>query len=171
VDVLERLEALGRRRRRQRATTVVLAVLVVAAVLGGAVLGVRTLRSADPVAGPPPAAGHEPARVVATIPLVSRPIAVATGAGALWVGSANPAWVVRIDPATGDLTSIAVPPVPAQLVATEDAVWVLCPDDGSLCGLTRRPTSWSRPSRSGGRPPPWPWGRAGSESSAPGTAP
>jgi len=80
VDMLERLEALGRRRRRQRATTVVLAVLVVAAVLGGAVLGVRTLRSADPVAGPPPAAGHEPARVVATIPLVSRPIAVATGA-------------------------------------------------------------------------------------------
>ena len=46
--------------------------------------------------------------------------------------SANPPWVVRIDPVTGDVTSIAVPPVPARPAVTEDAVWVLCPDDGSL---------------------------------------
>jgi hypothetical protein len=54
VDVMERLEALGRRRQRQRTTTV-LAVLVAAAVFGGAALGLRALRATDPVAGPLPA--------------------------------------------------------------------------------------------------------------------
>src|ERR671914_2975499 len=47
VDVLERLEALGRRRRRQRSTTV-LAVLVAVAVFGGAALGLPALPATHP---------------------------------------------------------------------------------------------------------------------------
>ncbi|HEV2893531.1 MAG TPA: hypothetical protein VG411_07250, partial [Actinomycetota bacterium] len=74
VDVMERLQALGRRRQRQRTTTVVVAVLVAVAVFGGAVLGVRALRATDPVAGPPPSAPQGPARVVATIPVTTRPV-------------------------------------------------------------------------------------------------
>lgn len=132
VDVLARLAALERRRRRQRATTVVLAAVAAAAVLAGVVFGVRTLRAADPAPGPPSATGYQPAPVEATIPVTTGPVAVATGAGAIWVASTNPAWVSRVDSATGDRLTIAVPPVPTRLAATEDAVRVLCPDDGSL---------------------------------------
>jgi hypothetical protein len=40
--------------------------------------------------------------------------------------------VYRVDPATGDRISIAVPPVPSRLVATQDTAWVLSPDEGSV---------------------------------------
>jgi hypothetical protein len=82
VDVMERLEALGRRRQRQRSTTV-LAVLVAVAVFGGAALGLRALRTTDPVAGPLPADPATPARVVAALPVYGDPTAVAVGGGSV----------------------------------------------------------------------------------------
>jgi len=135
VDVMERLEALGRRWQRQRSSATVLAVLVAVAVFGGAALGLRALRTTDPVAGPLPADPATPARVVAALPVYGDPTAVAVGGGSVWVTTDGPNWLRRIDPATGEYLTIAVPPTPTRLAVSQDAVWVLSPDDNSVSNI------------------------------------
>ena len=72
-------------------------------------------------------------RVSATIPLglgqFSQPYGIATGAGAVWVTigvtGGDSGMVIRIDPATNQVVaSIEVERWPAQVVATDNALWV-----------------------------------------------
>ena len=106
--------------------------LAAVAIFGGAALGLRALRTTDPVAGPLPADPAAPARVVAALPVYGNPTAVAVGGDSLWVTTEGPNWVRRIDPATGDYLTIAVPPTPTRLAVSRDGVWVLSPDDNSV---------------------------------------
>ena len=137
VDVMERLEALGRRRRRQRTTTAALALVLTAAVLAGAVFAVGIARRPDPQPGPParpdPTA---PARVVATFAQFGDPVAMAIRHDDVWVAGDNPTWVTRwvtpMNPATSEKPTIALPATPTRLAVTEDAVWVLTPADNSV---------------------------------------
>ena len=84
----------------------VLAGLVLAAVLiGAATAGYLLVRDEAPasVAVVPPALiAVDPAtnRVVASIPVGSRPVTVAAGAGAIWVGDARDGTVTQVDPET-----------------------------------------------------------------------
>jgi YVTN family beta-propeller protein len=71
--------------------------------------------------------------VVATVPVAGTPVAVAVGDGAVWTVAADTNQVVRVDPATGEVTArIPVPEGPAHLAVTPEAVWVLCPSDNSV---------------------------------------
>jgi virginiamycin B lyase len=137
VDPLQRLQDLGRRRRRQRTVTAALALAVAAAVLAGAVVAVGIARRshppAVPVVGPTPTA---PARVVQTLRLFGDPAAMAVRGSDVWVAGNNPSWVTRwvtpTNPMTRETPTIALPAAPTRLAATQDAVWVLTPSDGSV---------------------------------------
>jgi len=130
LDVQRRLEELGRRHRRRRLTSLAMALVVSTAVLGGAVAAVRRGRGPEPAAGPTAA---PPARVVATLPLPGTPVAVAVGAGGVWVVAADRNQVVRLDPGTGRVVATVPLPVgPAQLALAPDALWVLSPPDNSV---------------------------------------
>jgi sugar lactone lactonase YvrE len=63
-------------------------------------------------------------RVVASVPAGSRPVAVAAGEGAVWVGDARDGTVTRIDPATRRVAKTIGIGAPAVDLATgEGAVW------------------------------------------------
>jgi DNA-binding SARP family transcriptional activator len=91
----------GGRRRRLAAAA---AVLILASVAGVTIgyLVVRDDASASVPVRPPALVAVDPRtnRVVASIPLGSRPVTVAAGAGAIWVGDARDGTVTRVDPAT-----------------------------------------------------------------------
>jgi DNA-binding SARP family transcriptional activator/streptogramin lyase len=91
----------GRRRRRLRILIAGLVLLAVA--LAGVTVGYLLVRDEGPatvVVTPPALVVVDPAsnRIVASIPLGSRPVTVAGGAGAVWVGDARDGTVTRIDP-------------------------------------------------------------------------
>jgi YVTN family beta-propeller protein len=91
-------------RRRRRRTVAGLVVLLVVA-LAGVTLGYLVVRddAAASVTIVPPAVvvvDPETNRVVASIPVGSRPVTVTAGYGAIWVGDARDGTVTRIDPAT-----------------------------------------------------------------------
>jgi DNA-binding SARP family transcriptional activator/streptogramin lyase len=91
----------GRSRRRRIALGAVLvAVAAAAATLG--YLVVADEPSASVAATPPTLAVIDPAtnRVVASIPVGSKPVAIATGEGGLWVGDARDGTITRVDPET-----------------------------------------------------------------------
>ena len=93
----------GRRRgagRRIAVGAALVAVAAVAATLG--YLVVADEPSASVAATPPTLAVIDPAtnRVVASIPVGSKPVAVAAGAGGIWVGDARDGTITRVDPET-----------------------------------------------------------------------
>ncbi len=96
-------ESGGGRRRRLRILVAGLVLLAVA--IAGVTVGYLLVRDEGPatvVVTPPALVVVDPAtnRVVASIPLGSRPVTVAGGAGAVWVGDARDGTVTRIDLAT-----------------------------------------------------------------------
>jgi streptogramin lyase len=103
MPVDEHGEAGRPRRRGLRILLAGLALFVVA--VAGVTVGYLLVRDDGPatvVITPPALVVVDPAsnRVVASIPLGSRPVTVAGGAGAVWVGDARDGTVTRVDPAT-----------------------------------------------------------------------
>jgi DNA-binding SARP family transcriptional activator len=93
----------GRRRgagHRIAVGAALVAVAAVAATLG--YLVVADEPSASVAATPPTLAVIDPAtnRVVASIPVGSKPVAVAAGVGGIWVGDARDGTITRVDPET-----------------------------------------------------------------------
>jgi DNA-binding SARP family transcriptional activator/streptogramin lyase len=90
---------------RRRARLVALAAVLLAAALAGVTVGYLALRddaSASVTITPPALVVVDAAtnRVVASIPVGSRPVTVAEGEGGIWVGDARDGTVTRIDPET-----------------------------------------------------------------------
>ena len=90
-----------RRGRRRVAAGVVLTVVVAAAATLG-YLAVADEPSASVAATPPTLAVIDPEtnRVVASIPVGSKPVAIAAGEGSVWVGDARDGTITRVDPET-----------------------------------------------------------------------
>jgi transcriptional activator len=91
-------------RRGRRGRIVVGAALVVVAA-AAATLGYLVVAdepSASVAANPPTLAVIDPAtnRVVASIPVGSKPVAIAAGEGGVWVGDARDGTITRVDPET-----------------------------------------------------------------------
>ena len=62
---------------------------------------------------------------VTSIPLDGPPVALAVGAGGVWVASASRAEVLRIDPRANRVVArIPTGATPTALAVSEDAVWV-----------------------------------------------
>ena len=91
------------RRRRVAAGAALVAVAVAAATLG--YLVVADEPSASVATTPPTLAVIDPGtnRVVASIPVGSKPVAVAAGADGVWVGDARDGTVTRVDPETREV--------------------------------------------------------------------
>jgi DNA-binding SARP family transcriptional activator/streptogramin lyase len=93
----------GPRRRRRRRIAVGAALAAVAA--AAATLGYLVVAdepSASVAATPPTLAVIDPGtnRVVASIPVGSKPVAIAAGEGSVWVGDARDGTIARVDPET-----------------------------------------------------------------------
>src|SRR5919106_6104309 len=114
------LERLHRRRRRRQ--HVQIAALVLAVVVVGSSLAIsfkEARRTLDPAQAP---------RIVSSFSIGARPVALAEGAGAVWIVSAADRKLVRLDPATGEIineVSLAddVGP-PADVTIWRGSVWV-----------------------------------------------
>jgi DNA-binding SARP family transcriptional activator/DNA-binding beta-propeller fold protein YncE len=73
------------------------------------------------------------ARVVGHVPVGRRPVALASGHGAVWVANADDGTVSRIDPTAGRVTRTIGIGAPAIDLATgPDAVWVANGSDGTV---------------------------------------
>jgi peptide/nickel transport system substrate-binding protein len=63
--------------------------------------------------------------VAATVPVGARPVAITSGAGALWVANLDDESVTRVDaPSRQALRTIPIGDAPTALAATKSAVWV-----------------------------------------------
>jgi YVTN family beta-propeller protein len=73
-------------------------------------------------------------RIVADIPVGSRPVAVALGKGAVWVANAGSGTVSRIDPRTKRVVQTigGVGSSPVDVAVAGDSVWVANGSDGTL---------------------------------------
>ena len=120
-------EGKGGPRRRLRAVAVA-SILVAVAVVGVTVgyLVIRDAGSTPITIAPPALVVVDPAsnRVVASIPLGSRPVTVAGGAGAVWVGDARDGTVTRVDPATRSVSkTIGIGSPVVDLATGVGGVW------------------------------------------------
>jgi YVTN family beta-propeller protein len=118
---------------RRRATIGAGGVLGVAGVLSGALLLAHG-HSVGPSRQPNSVAAIDPAtnRVVADVPVGSRPAALSFGDGALWVANLDDNSVSRINPGTREVVrTIATAQQPAGVAAGAGGVWVASPN-GSL---------------------------------------
>jgi YVTN family beta-propeller protein len=61
---------------------------------------------------------------VRTVSVGEQPVAIAFGAGALWVANAGDGTVTRIDPSTHSTSTIEVGGRPVDVEALPDAIWV-----------------------------------------------
>ena len=130
------------RRGRRRRVAMAL-VLVVAAVAGITIgyLAVRGDASASVTIVPPALVVVDPAtnRVVASIRVGSRPVAVAAGAGAIWVGDARDGTVTKLDPKTRSVVKTIGLGAPAIGVAVgAGGVWVATGGFGELVRIEPR---------------------------------
>ncbi len=120
-------EGKGGPRRRLRAVAV--ASILVAVAVVGVTVGYLVIRDAGPTPitiAPPALVVVDPAsnRVVASIPLGSRPVTVAGGAGAVWVGDARDGTVTRVDPATRSVSkTIGIGSPVVDLATGVGGVW------------------------------------------------
>jgi YVTN family beta-propeller protein len=64
-------------------------------------------------------------RVTDAIPVGTRPGAIASGSGSIWVANRDEQNVSRIDPETSDVTTIPVADPPTGLAAVDGATWVV----------------------------------------------
>jgi ABC-type transport system substrate-binding protein/DNA-binding SARP family transcriptional activator/streptogramin lyase len=63
--------------------------------------------------------------IAATVPVGARPVAITSGAGALWVANLDDQSVTRVDPSAGRaVRNIPIGSAPSALAATRTAVWV-----------------------------------------------
>jgi len=88
---------------RRRGLLAAAAVALVAVAVAGVSVGYLLVRDDDSISVtvvPPALVVVDPAtnRIVGSIPVGSRPVAVAAGAGAIWVGDARDGTVTRVDP-------------------------------------------------------------------------
>jgi hypothetical protein len=117
----------GRRRgagRRIAVGAALVAVAAVAATLG--YLVVADEPSASVAAAPPTLAVIDPVtnRVVASIPVGSKPVAVAAGVGGIWVGDARDGTITRVDPETQKVVkTIGIGAPVVDLATGLGAVW------------------------------------------------
>ena len=103
--------------------------VLLAVALAGVTVGYALVRDEGPatvVVTPPALAVVDPAtnRIVASIPVGSRPVTVAGGVGAVWVGDARDGTVTRIDPATRAVVkTIGIGSPVVDLATGAGAVW------------------------------------------------
>ena len=64
------------------------------------------------------------------------PDGVAVGAGAVWAVSSGDGTLTRIDPATGDTTTVEVGTAPDSVIVALDSVWVTVTDENQVVRLT-----------------------------------
>jgi YVTN family beta-propeller protein len=120
--------------RRSRAAAVIGALLVagvvvgiVLAVTGGSPAPVRVVPNSVAVIDP---GGR---RVVADVPVGKRPLAVAAGAGGIWVANGDDQTVVRIDPKTRKVVNtIGVGADVSDIAVGYGSVWVADGNDGTV---------------------------------------
>ena len=67
---------------------------------------------------------REPLEVEESFPVGDGPVAVAVGAGAVWTANASDGTVSRVDPATGEVTTIEVGHRPQGVALANRRVWV-----------------------------------------------
>jgi YVTN family beta-propeller protein len=123
---------------RPRALAAVGVVLLAAAVVATAV----RVRGGGPVT----VAGNSVAildvdsgRIIGDVPVGRRPVAVAVGAGSVWVANAGSGTVSRIDPRTHKVVATIGVRVPASDVAVgEGSVWVVGGSEGTLVRIDPR---------------------------------
>jgi len=111
-------------RRRIAAAAVLIAVAAAAATFGYLLLADEP--AASVVVTPPTLAVIDPAtnRVVASIPVGSKPVAVAAGAGGVWVGDARDGTITRVDPETRKVVkTIGIGAPVVDLAVGLGAVW------------------------------------------------
>jgi streptogramin lyase len=112
--------------------------LVVAVVL---FVYARSRDGASPVTIVPPAVVAVDAatnRVVASIPVGSEPISIASGEGAVWVGDAADGTVTRIDPASRRTQAIGIDAPAIDLAAGGGNVWVATGGFGAIVRIDSR---------------------------------
>jgi DNA-binding SARP family transcriptional activator len=117
----------GERRRAGR--RIARGVALVAAAVAAATLGYLVVAdepSASVAAIPPTLAAIDPAtnRVVASIPVGSKPVSIAAGEGGIWVGDARDGTITRIDPETRKVVkTIGIGAPVVDLATGLGAVW------------------------------------------------
>ncbi len=112
--------------RRRRRTILVAAGLTIALIAVGIPV-VRSLSKGDPIVIETNSlvSMDQDGRVEASVPLGTRPGAVAAGAGAVWVASPDDGRVSRIDPGSGAVVdTIKVGVDPSAIAVGEGSVWV-----------------------------------------------
>jgi DNA-binding beta-propeller fold protein YncE len=113
-------------RSRRRLTLAAIPALAVLAVLGAIALDRARDEPSAVVVVPPAVAVVDPDtnRVVASIPVGSKPVTITAGDGAVWVGDAGDGTVTRIDPATRKTKPIGIGAPAVDLAASEGSIWV-----------------------------------------------
>ena len=114
-----------RRRRRRIAVGAALAAVAAAAATAGYLI-VADEPSASVAATPPTLAVIDPGtnRVVASIPVGSKPVAIAAGEGSVWVGDARDGTITRVDPETRKVVkTIGIGAPVVDLATGLGAVW------------------------------------------------
>ena len=111
----------------RKSVAVVTLTVAVAAVAVGGILATR--RAGDSQASAVPAnsvvALDPSGSIAATVSVGARPVAIASGAGSLWVGNLDDQSVTRVDVASRQaVRHIPIGDTPTGLAATETAVWV-----------------------------------------------
>lgn len=153
--------ASGTRRRpeRRRLRLPLIAVAVGLAILGGAAAAAALTRAngrAVPVVVPPNSVARidrAGTRVESYVGVGRQPVAIALGAGGVWVANADDGTVTRLDPSTGK--SVATIGVGADLygvVVGFHSVWVADGNDGNVTRIDPRVNQVQKTLELGGRP-------------------
>ena len=131
-----------RRFRRSRVAAVAGAVVLAASVAGVVVALTRSGSPAEPVAVLPESVAvvdPETKRIVADVPTGGRPVAIAVGAGAVWVGNGDDGTVSRIDPKTyGIVKTIGLGVDVSDIAVGHGSVWVAGGNAGTLTRIDPR---------------------------------
>ena len=131
----------GRRRLSRRVA--VLGALVVAAAVAALVAELTSGSGSTPVAvaaNSVAVLSPQTGRVVADVPIGGRPVAIAKGAGALWVANADDNTVLRVDPRTFEVVKTigGLGSEVTDLAVGFGSVWVAGGNDGTLTRIDPR---------------------------------
>lgn len=130
-------------RRRRGSLVVAAAAAAILLAVGAVVLGEVRDRGATGLGSVSPnvvaVIDPETNRVVAQVPVGGRPVAIATGLGAVWVADRDDATVLRIDARTRRVTrTIGLGIEVSDLAVGEDSVWVAGGNDSVVVRLSPR---------------------------------
>jgi YVTN family beta-propeller protein len=128
-------EQLRMRRLGRSRWAIVIGAILLAGSVAGIVIAVR--RGSEPVVvGPNSVAVVDPktGKVVADVPIGGRPVAIAIGAGGVWVANADDQTIVRIDPKTKKVVKTigGLGTDVSEVAVGFGAVWVAGGNDGTL---------------------------------------